>query len=167
MNAAAGHGGAVGVYGRVPFFDVLDFAFRVDDERGAVGEAEFLVQDPIEGGDGTLTEVAGQGEAQVQLLRPVAEGGKVVCADANYDCAGILKFGETSLVRREFLRSTTCEGRGKERQDDGLAAVFGQLEGVARRGLEREVGRAVADFQVGLGRLNRLGPDGCGQCQPQ
>ncbi len=158
MQSAARRRCAVRVNRRVAFLDVDDLARPIDHEGGAIGDADLLVEDPVRFGDLPLAEIAGQGEGKLQFfLGPVAQGGQVVSADADDARAGGFKSGDTSLVRREFLRSTTGESGRKERQHDcRLAAKVGELDIASGCGRQIEVGRHIADFEICVGRLHSL-----------
>ncbi len=65
----------------------------------------------------------GKHDVIADIIRVRSQRRQVVGADADDHRARFFKFGETSLVRREFLRSTTGESGGKECQDDILLAA--------------------------------------------
>jgi hypothetical protein len=69
----------------------------------------------------------------------------------------VIELSDTRLVRRDLLRSTTGEGGREEGQDYRLfPAEIGQLYWLAFRVRKREIGRLIANFEIGLGRLDIL-----------
>ena len=102
------------------FLDVLNLTFRVHHERGPVGHSIILDQHAVFFGNLSLVEIAQERKCQIEFFREFLLGGSVVGADS--EDLGVLsfKFGDTSLVRRQFLRSTTGERGWEERQHYGL-----------------------------------------------
>lgn len=90
--------------------DVPDDAFLVHDERGAVGEAALFVEDPVFLGSCSL-EIAEERVSDLKLLGIFLVGKTAVNADAENLSVGLLEFGDISLIRLEFLRSTAREGQ--------------------------------------------------------
>src|SRR5689334_4717218 len=87
--------------------DMLDLAVFIDHKGGAVGHPGRRNQDAVILGHFTLGKVAENRKTEVQLTRKLFLRGSVVCADAKNLCICSFKFGDTSLVRQHFLRSTT------------------------------------------------------------
>ena len=106
----------------IPFFNRCDLAIHVDNKRRAVRHAYLRDQHPILLRHRTLV-IAEQHVSRVEFFFPVVENKRGICADANYLSIHCVKFCNTSLVCGEFLRSTTGEGGGIERQDDGVLAA--------------------------------------------
>jgi hypothetical protein len=113
--------GAAGVDGRGVFLDVLDHAFLVHYEGGAIGKPALFIEDAILGGDGPL-EIAEDREGHADLLGEFAVGGLAVNADAQNLGIGLFEFGDISLIRLELLRSASRESQNIERQDHVLLA---------------------------------------------
>ena len=112
QQAACGSGPAW-VDGILPHVDMLDSTVLVDDKRSAIGELLLLVQDPILFGDRSL-EVTKEREGEAFLLGEGGVGGGTIDADAQHLGAILLELGDISLIRLEFLRSTTCESQNVE-----------------------------------------------------
>jgi len=72
---------AARVDGVPTYVDVLDDAFLVNHERGAVGELLFLIEDPVLFGDRSL-EVAQERKVNAFLLGEGGVGGKAVYTNA-------------------------------------------------------------------------------------
>ncbi len=115
-EAAAGVINSGRVNGRVPDIDELDLAVEPDHERGAVTHA-IRTQNSERLRGFARAEVAQQGHFEFQLFGKDSLRRDVIRADAKNEGIVCLKFRDTSLVRREFLRSATGEGGGEERKD--------------------------------------------------
>ena len=153
VQAAARRIGAGRIDRSLAFFDVLNLAVLVHHKRGAVGHSIVLHEYTVGLGHLPLGEIAQQRERKVQLLGEFLLRGSVVRADAEYLGVLSFKFGDTRLVRREFLRSTTGEGGREECQDDNLlAAKRRKRDFLPVRGSQRKVRRRVADLETGLRR---------------
>jgi hypothetical protein len=94
-----------------------------------------------------------QRESRIQFLGPVRLSGTKIGADGQDLRFVLIKFRDTRLVRREFLRSTTCES-GREESYDYilLAAVTGQLNVATCCSRQFEIGGLIPDFEVRLWR---------------
>ena len=105
---------------RIPvFINVPDDAVLVDDERRAVREAVFFVQDAVFLRDPPF-EVAEQRKSKSILLGENFVRGGTVHADPNHLGPGLLEIGDISLIRLELFRSTPGECQDIKRQHDVL-----------------------------------------------
>lgn len=126
MDTLAGSFRPGGVKCRAAFFDKRDLAVLVDHKCGAIREA------PLRDENGVLRcyfsgEITGKWEREMKMLvGPVLEGRKIIDANADYLRVSTFEIGDTTLVRRQFLRSTTGK-RGWEKGDNYvlLASKFG------------------------------------------
>ena len=104
---------------------MLNLAVGVHNKRDAIRKPTF-------GEDSILArhfalEVAQEGKGEVQVLvSPMFKSRQVVDADAQYLCIYAFKICDTTLVRSEFLCSTTGKRRREKRHNDiFLPAVIG------------------------------------------
>jgi hypothetical protein len=88
--------------------NVLNDAVFIDDEGGPVGETVFLIQDSVLLRDGPL-EITQQREGEAILLGKNLVGRRTINADAENLRAGLLEFGDISLIRLQLCRSTPGE----------------------------------------------------------
>ena len=138
---------AARVDGRGILFEVLDDAFLVHDKRRPISEAVLFVQDAVLLGNGPL-KVAQEWEAEAFLFGKRFVGGRAVHADAEDLRAGLLEFGDISLIRLQLLRSAAGERQNVERQDHVLLSVkVAQLDRPTILVGQSEVRRAVSHFQ--------------------
>jgi hypothetical protein len=100
----------------ITFFDVLDLAFFIHHERGAVRKLELVVQDAVFLGD-LARHVAEQREFHANFFGKCLVRRGSVDADAKYrgvvevDLTGV----DTSLVCLKFFRSTASKRKHVER----------------------------------------------------
>jgi hypothetical protein len=135
----------------VPFVDVTDDAFFVDQEGGAISKALLLVEDAIVFHDGAF-EIAENGKRNSNLFCEFAVGGNAVDTHSKNLSLVCFELGDISLIRLQFLRSTAGEGEHIDRQYDiFLTFEIAQLVGLAVGGAKREVGSFVSDLQVCFG----------------
>ena len=106
--------GAGRVDGFVAFLDVLDNSILVDDERRAVPVAAFFVEDAVVLDDRVLY-VAQDRKSNPVLFRELRIGKGTVNAESENLCIICFEFGDISLIRLKFLRSTTGESENIER----------------------------------------------------
>ena len=101
----------------VSFVDVLNDAFFVDQEGGAISKALLLVEDAIVFNDSAF-EIAEDGKCNSELFCEFAVGGNAV--DTHSEDLSLISFelGDISLIRLQFLRSTTGKGEHVDRQYD-------------------------------------------------
>jgi hypothetical protein len=131
------------------FVDVDYFAVLVDHERDAVGYPCRLVQHTELSRHFAFGEVAEEGNGDVVLGGKFLLGWTIIGADSKYLDIGLAEFRNTSLVCKKFLRSTTGERGGIEREYDRvLAAKVGERDLTALRGIESEIGCGVANPQI-------------------
>ena len=135
--------GAGGIDRHVAFVDVLNYSFLIDHKGRAVAKALLFIKNSI-----VLNycpfKVAEQWEGDAVLLGEFAIGGNAIYAETKNLSIRRFEFGDISLIRLHFLRSTTGEGRGKEGQHHiGLAAVIGKVNGATGGGRQREIRRHV------------------------
>ncbi len=101
----------------VSFVNVPDDAFFINQEGGAISKALLLVEDAIVFNDGAF-EIAEDGERNSNLFCEFAVGGNTVDTHSkNLSLVGF-EFGDISLIRLQFLRSTTGKGEHINRQYD-------------------------------------------------
>jgi hypothetical protein len=132
----------------VPFIDVPDDAFFIDQEGGAISKALLLVEDAIILNDGAF-EIAENGERNAELFCEFAVGGNAVDTHSEDLSLVSFEFGDISLIRLQFLRSTTGKGKHINRQYDiFLTFEIAQLVGLAVGGAKCEVRSLVPDLQV-------------------
>ena len=100
---------AAGIDGLVPFFDVRDDSVLVDYERGAISKAGGFVKDAVVFDHGSFREIAEQWKRYAILFPELSIGRNAVNADAEDLGVSSFEFGDISLIRLHFLRSTTGE----------------------------------------------------------
>ena len=115
-------GGAGWIYGHAAFVDMLNDPVFVDHEGGAIPKALLFVEDAIVLHDGAF-EIAEKREGNAILFAEFAVGGNAVYADAENLCVGRFEFGDISLIRLHFLRSTTGESQNVEGKHYVLLAL--------------------------------------------
>jgi hypothetical protein len=101
---------------RVADVDELNCPVKPNHERGPVTHA-IGAQNSICLRRFASGEIAEQRHFEFQLFGKDSLRGNVVGTDAKNEGVICLEFRDTSLVRREFLRSTTGESGGEERED--------------------------------------------------
>jgi len=100
-----------------PFIDVLNDPLFVDDERCSIAEALFFIKDSVVFHHRSL-EITEQRKRYADVLCKAAIGGNAVYADAENLSFCSFEFGDISLIRLKFFRSTTGEGQHIEGQHD-------------------------------------------------
>ena len=85
-------------------------AFFVHDERGARGNAAVLVKDTVVLNH-LAFEIAEQREGNSDILGEAFVSGKAVNTDPEHLRLRSIEFGDISLIRLQFFRSTTGEGQ--------------------------------------------------------
>ena len=159
--------------GHVSFFDMSNDAFFIDQERRAISKALLLVEDAIVFDDGAF-EIAQQRERNCELFGKFTVGGNAVNTQSKNLSLIRFELGDISLIRLQFLRSTTGESEHINGQYDiFLAFEIAQLVHLSVSSTKAEFRRLVADFQVCFGRRRLLGqcdgtkhskqPEGCQQ----
>jgi hypothetical protein len=136
---------------------VNDLAFFIDHKSRAIRDADLGDQHAVSGGYLTLREIAEQGEGGVDLGCKFFLGRSVIGTDSKYFCFVAFEFSDTSLVRQQFLGSTT----GKRGWEEGyhdiiLAAEIGEMDGPASGGRQREIRSHIANLQVSVRRRDAL-----------
>src|SRR6476620_2801821 len=122
----------------VSFVDVLNDSFFIDHEGGAISKALFFVEDAIVSNDSAF-EIAEYREGNSNLFCEFAVGGNAVNAHAEDLGVGGFEFGDISLIRLQFLRSTTGERQYVDRQYDVLLPFkIAQLVGLSVGGTQRK-----------------------------
>jgi len=133
------------------FVDVPDDAFFVDQEGGAISEALLLIKDAVVFHHGAF-EIAEDRKCYLNLFCKFAVGGDAVNTEAEYLSVVGFEFGDISLIRLQFLRSTTGECQHINRQHDVfLAFEIAKLVRLSVSSAKREVGSRVTDLQVCFG----------------
>ena len=137
--------------GHVSFVDMSNDAFFIDQERRAISKALLLVEDAIVFDDGAF-EIAQQRERNCELFGKFTVGGNAVNTQSKNLSLIRFELGDISLIRLQFLRSTTgeCEYINRE-YDVFLTFEIAQLVGLAVGGAESEIGRLVPDLQMCFG----------------
>lgn len=92
----------------ITFVDVLNDPLFVDDEGRAIAEALLFIEDPVILHDGAL-EIAEYWESYANLLGEFTVRGNAVNTESENLGVGCFEFGNISLIRLQFLRSTTGE----------------------------------------------------------
>jgi hypothetical protein len=101
----------------VSFVNVPDDAFFIDQEGGAISKTLLLVEDAIVFNHSAF-EIAENGKCNSDLFCEFAVGGNAVDTHSkNLSLVGF-EFGDISLIRLQFLRSTTGKGEHIDRQYD-------------------------------------------------
>ena len=111
-----------GINCHIAFIYVLNDSVLVDDKRSPITEATFLIKDPVIF-DYRSLEIAEKRESNPVLFAEFTIGGNAVYADSKNLCVGSIEFGDISLIRLHFLRSTTGEGQYVERQHHILLSL--------------------------------------------
>ena len=123
---------------------MLNDALFVNYEGRAVGRTPFRVQYSIERRN-LAFEIAQQGIGDFQVFRITLVCISAVDADSQHRSSDILEFGDISLIRLQFLRSTARESKNVESQHDVVfLAKIGELRLVALVVRKREVRGLVA-----------------------
>ena len=99
-----------------------DDAFFVDQEGGAISKPLLLVKDAVLLDHGAF-EIAEEWEGNSDLFCEFAVGGNAVYTHSENLSFGIFELGDISLIRLQFLRSTTCESEHIDREHDILLAL--------------------------------------------
>lgn len=110
----AGFGGRSRINRYISFIDVLNDAVFVDDKCGSIAEALFFIENSVVFHDSSL-EITEQWESDPDVLRETPVGRNAVDADAENLSIGSFEFCDISLIRFQFLRSTT----GKSQHIEG------------------------------------------------
>jgi len=146
---AAGIGRARYIDSGCTFFDIRNLSLLVDNEGGAVGYASLGHQHAVRLRGLPRGEIAEEREGQGKFLCKFTLGRTIISANSEYLRISTFKFGDTSLVSREFLRSTTGERSGKECHHHVLlASIIGELDLLALSRWQFEIGSRVADLEV-------------------
>src|ERR1700674_4430497 len=95
--------------GDVPFVDVLNDPVFVDHKGRTIAIAAVFIEDAIVL-DHCAFEIAEQRKGDAVLLAEFSVRGNTVHTDAENLRVGSFEFGDISLIRLHFLRSTTGEG---------------------------------------------------------
>ena len=128
LRHAQGSIGALGVDGIATFDDFTNDSIAADDERDAVGEQACEVQNSVGLGRGFL-RIAQEGEGRANLAGELLIPRRAVHADADYLRAGLLEFGDISLIRLHLAASARSRGAEVESQNHNFpAAKLAQLD---------------------------------------
>ena len=101
----------------VSFIDVSNNAFFIDQEGGAISKTLLFVEDAIVFDDSAF-EIAQQRERDCELFSEFTVGRNAINTQSKNLSFVIFEFGDISLIRLQFLRSTTGKGEHVDRQDD-------------------------------------------------
>ena len=143
-------GGSSWINRYISFIDVLNDSILVYYKCSAIAEALFFVEDSVIFHHGSF-EIAEQGKCDADVLSKAAVGGNAVDADSENLSICSFEFGDISLIRLQFLRSTT----GKSEYIKGQYYIFLSFE-IAEFYLlsgcawKCEVRRSITNFQVCL-----------------
>jgi len=130
------------------FVNVPDDAFFVDQEGGAISEALLLIKDAVVFYHGAF-EIAEDRKCYLNLFCKFAVGGDAVNTEAEYLSVVGFEFGDISLIRLQFLRSTAGECQHINRQHDVfLTFEIAQLVRLSVSGAKREIGGRVTNLQI-------------------
>jgi hypothetical protein len=111
----AGFDGGGWIDRHAAFVDVLNDPVLVDDERGSISEALFFIKNSVIFHHSSL-EITEQWKSYPNVLCKTAVGRNAIDADAEDLSLCSFEFGDISLIRLEFFRSTTGEGQHIEGQ---------------------------------------------------
>ena len=115
----------------VAFVDVLNDSVFVDHESCAISEALIFIEDTVIFHHGAF-EIAEQRKGNAVLGPEFFVGGHAVDAESENLRVGSFEFGDISLIRLHFLRSTTGEGEHiKSQHHIFFAFEVAQLESQA------------------------------------
>lgn len=132
----------------VSFVNVPDDAFFIDQEGGAISKALLLVEDAIVFDDSAF-EIAEDGKCNSELFCEFAVGGNAVDTHSEDLSLISFEFGDISLIRLQFLRSTTGKGEHVDRQYDiFLTFEIAKLVLLSVSGAQREIRSFISDLQV-------------------
>jgi hypothetical protein len=106
----AGVLGAGWIDGHVALVDMLDDSVFIDNKGGPVAITALFVKDPVVFHDCSL-EIAEQREGYAVLFGEFSIGGNAVYAKTKNLSISRFEFGDISLIRLHFLRSTTGESQ--------------------------------------------------------
>ena len=112
-------GGSSRINRYISFIDVLNDAVFVDDKCGSIAETLFFIKNSVVFNDSTL-EITQQWECDTDVLRETSVGRNAVDADAENLSIGSFEFGDISLIRLQFFRSTTGKSQHIEGEYDVL-----------------------------------------------
>ena len=98
-----------------PFVDVLNDPLFVDDERCSIAEALFFIKDSVILHHSSL-EITEQWKRYANVLCKTTIGRNAIDADAEDLSFCSFEFGDISLIRLKFFRSTAGEGQHIEGQ---------------------------------------------------
>ncbi len=130
--------------------DTDDFAFGIQNERGAVGDPSLFIQHAVQLGH--LAVVIGEQRIfRSQFFRPMIQGGDEIRADG-YDLrVRIFEFANTRLVGCKLSGSTSGKrGREEGQHDVFLAPVIGEPKRRVIGSGQREIGRLVSYLEIGV-----------------
>ena len=122
---------ARGIDGARTLFDMANDAVFVDNEGDAIGEQACEVEHAVRPGH-LFIGVTEQGKAGLGLVGEPAIALRAIDADPQNLCICCLEFGDITLIRPDFGRSTRRGRANVERQHHGfLAAKARQLDDIA------------------------------------
>ena|SRR5882724_219983 len=154
----AGFGSSSRINRYISLVDVLNDAILVNNECGSIAEALFFIKNSVVFHDGSL-EITEQWKRNTDVLRETPVGRNTVNTDAENLSIGSFEFGDISLIRLQFFRSTTGKGQHIEGQHYiFLSLEIAQFHLLAGSAWEGEIRRSVTNFQICLrrGRLLRM-----------
>ena len=130
----------------VTFVNVLNDPVFVDHKSCAITKALFFIEDSIVLHDGAF-EIAEYWEGNAELFGELTVGGNTVYAKTKNLSVGCFKFGDISLIRLQFFRSTTSKRQNINRQHDiFLGFEVTELVSLAIGGAQCEIGRLIPNL---------------------
>ena len=108
-------GSSRGINRHISFINVLNDAVFVYDKCGSIAEALLFIKNAVVFHHSSF-EITEQWKRNADVLRETPVGRNAVDADAENLSIGSFEFGDISLIRLQFFRSTTGEGQHIEGQ---------------------------------------------------
>ena len=130
----------------VSFINVLDYAFFIDQEGGAIAETLLLIENAVVFDDRAF-EVAEQRKRNLELFGEFSVGGNTVYTQSENLSFGGFELGDISLICLQFFRSTAGEREYIYCEYDVfLAFEIAELVGLAVGSAKGKVWRRITDL---------------------
>jgi len=134
----------------ISFIDVLNDPILIYYKCGSISEPLFFVEDAVLFHHGSF-EIAEEWKCDADVLSKTAVGGNTVDADSKNLSVGAFEFGDISLIRLQFLRSTTRKREHIKRQHHiFLSLEIAQFHFLTRSAWKCEVRRRITNLQGSL-----------------
>jgi len=141
-----------GINRYISLINVLNDSIFVDNKSGPIAEALFFNKDPVIL-DHCTFEITEQWKRNTDVLREAPVGRNAIDADTKNLSLGSFEFGDISLIRLQFFRSTAGKRQNiKSQHNIFLSFEVTQLHLVSGSAWQRKVGSHVTNFQVCLRR---------------